>query len=152
MGRELQKKKNKSSVPRQSQRGPSKKKVLSNPIIAKHWYGCPSCPIFARLTPAGTRRRHSRKTTAVSVSPPASTTPPAAQRRLLDCSALTTPSPRAPIRPLTAPPTSSTLSPRRPPKSLKSRRLKSSATLRPVTSCASPASARRSSTPSMTPS
>lgn len=42
MGRELQKKKNKSSVPRQRQKGPSKKKVLSNPIIAKHWYVSPS--------------------------------------------------------------------------------------------------------------
>jgi nucleolar protein 16 len=38
MGRELQKKKNKSSVPRKRQNGPSKKKILSNPIIAKHWY------------------------------------------------------------------------------------------------------------------
>ncbi|KAH8722662.1 nucleolar protein 16 [Phaeosphaeriaceae sp. PMI808] len=37
MGRELQKKKNKSSVPRKRQKGPSKKKVLHNPIIAKHW-------------------------------------------------------------------------------------------------------------------
>jgi nucleolar protein 16 len=38
MGRELQKKKNKSSVPKQRQKGPSKKKILQNPIIAKHWY------------------------------------------------------------------------------------------------------------------
>ncbi|KAJ8109720.1 hypothetical protein OPT61_g7254 [Boeremia exigua] len=37
MGRELQKKKNRSSLPRKRQNGPSKKKVLSNPIIAKHW-------------------------------------------------------------------------------------------------------------------
>ncbi|KAJ4993307.1 ribosome biogenesis protein Nop16 [Stagonosporopsis vannaccii] len=37
MGRELQKKKNKSSLPKKRQNGPSKKKVLSNPIIAKHW-------------------------------------------------------------------------------------------------------------------
>ncbi|KAF1918300.1 nucleolar protein 16 [Ampelomyces quisqualis] len=37
MGRELQKKKNKSSVPKQRQKGPSKKKILQNPIIAKHW-------------------------------------------------------------------------------------------------------------------
>jgi nucleolar protein 16 len=38
MGRELQKKKNKSSIPRKRQNGPSKKKILQNPIIAKHWY------------------------------------------------------------------------------------------------------------------
>jgi len=38
MGRELQKKKNKSSLPKKRQNGPSKKKILSNPIIAKHWY------------------------------------------------------------------------------------------------------------------
>ncbi|KAJ4334679.1 Nucleolar protein 16 [Didymella glomerata] len=37
MGRELQKKKNKSSLPKKRQNGPSKKKILSNPIIAKHW-------------------------------------------------------------------------------------------------------------------
>ena len=39
MGRELQKKKNKSSIPKKRQKGPSKKKILQNPIIAKHWYG-----------------------------------------------------------------------------------------------------------------
>lgn len=39
MGRELQKSKNKSSIPRKRQKGPSKKKILQNPIIAKHWYG-----------------------------------------------------------------------------------------------------------------
>jgi nucleolar protein 16 len=38
MGRELQKKKNKSSIPKKRQNGPSKKKILQNPIIAKHWY------------------------------------------------------------------------------------------------------------------
>lgn len=38
MGRELQKKKNKSSIPKKRQNGPSKKKLLQNPIIAKHWY------------------------------------------------------------------------------------------------------------------
>ncbi|XP_014562411.1 hypothetical protein COCVIDRAFT_84572 [Bipolaris victoriae FI3] len=37
MGRELQKKKNKSSIPKKRQKGPSKKKILQNPIIAKHW-------------------------------------------------------------------------------------------------------------------
>ena len=37
MGRELQKKKNKSSIPKKRQNGPSKKKILANPIIAKHW-------------------------------------------------------------------------------------------------------------------
>ncbi|KAH7356014.1 nucleolar protein 16 [Pyrenochaeta sp. MPI-SDFR-AT-0127] len=37
MGRELQKKKNKSSIPKKRQNGPSKKKLLQNPIIAKHW-------------------------------------------------------------------------------------------------------------------
>ncbi|KAF1849251.1 nucleolar protein 16 [Cucurbitaria berberidis CBS 394.84] len=37
MGRELQKKKNKSSLPKKRQNGPSKKKLLQNPIIAKHW-------------------------------------------------------------------------------------------------------------------
>ncbi|KAF1936153.1 60S ribosomal subunit biogenesis protein-like protein Nop16 [Clathrospora elynae] len=37
MGRELQKAKNKSSIPKKRQNGPSKKKILQNPIIAKHW-------------------------------------------------------------------------------------------------------------------
>ncbi|USP78244.1 hypothetical protein yc1106_05518 [Curvularia clavata] len=37
MGRELQKKKNRSSIPKKRQKGPSKKKILQNPIIAKHW-------------------------------------------------------------------------------------------------------------------
>jgi hypothetical protein len=41
MGRELQKKKNKSSLPKKRQNGPSKKKILQNPIIAKHWYAQP---------------------------------------------------------------------------------------------------------------
>ena len=50
MGRELQKKKNKSSLPKKRQNDPSKKKVLSNPIIAKHWLvptefsQCLTCP------------------------------------------------------------------------------------------------------------
>lgn len=43
MGRELQKKKNKSSIPKKRQKGPSKKKILQNPIIAKHWYMDPYC-------------------------------------------------------------------------------------------------------------
>ena len=38
MGRELQKKKNKSSLPRRRQNAPSKKKILQNPIIAANWY------------------------------------------------------------------------------------------------------------------
>ena len=38
MGRELQKKKNKSSIPKKRQKAPSKKKLLQNPIIARHWY------------------------------------------------------------------------------------------------------------------
>jgi hypothetical protein len=38
MGRELQKKKNKSSIPKRRQNGKSKKKILQNPIIAEHWY------------------------------------------------------------------------------------------------------------------
>lgn len=37
MGRELQKKKNKSSVPRARRKPKSKKKILSNPIIAANW-------------------------------------------------------------------------------------------------------------------
>ncbi|EOA90384.1 Nucleolar protein 16 [Exserohilum turcicum] len=37
MGRELQKKKNRSSIPKKRQKGPSKKKILQNPIIAQHW-------------------------------------------------------------------------------------------------------------------
>ncbi|KAF2678636.1 hypothetical protein K458DRAFT_348023 [Lentithecium fluviatile CBS 122367] len=37
MGRELQKKKNKSSIPRKRQNAPSKKKILQNPIIAANW-------------------------------------------------------------------------------------------------------------------
>jgi hypothetical protein len=46
MGRELQKKKNKSSIPKKRQNGPSKKKILQNPIIAKHWYS--SLPLFSQ--------------------------------------------------------------------------------------------------------
>lgn len=37
MGRELQKKKNKSSLPKRRQNAPSKKKILQNPIIAANW-------------------------------------------------------------------------------------------------------------------
>ncbi|KAF2250917.1 60S ribosomal subunit biogenesis protein-like protein Nop16, partial [Trematosphaeria pertusa] len=37
MGRELQKKKRKSSIPKKRQNPPSKKKILSNPIIAANW-------------------------------------------------------------------------------------------------------------------
>ncbi|KAH7132151.1 nucleolar protein 16 [Dendryphion nanum] len=37
MGRELQKKKNKSSLPKVRQKPKSKKKILSNPIIAANW-------------------------------------------------------------------------------------------------------------------
>ncbi|KAF2709876.1 nucleolar protein 16 [Pleomassaria siparia CBS 279.74] len=37
MGRELQKKKNKSSLPRRRQNPKSKKKILANPIIAANW-------------------------------------------------------------------------------------------------------------------
>jgi nucleolar protein 16 len=42
MGRELQKKKNRSSLPKKRQNGKSKKKILQNPIIAKHWYARPT--------------------------------------------------------------------------------------------------------------
>jgi nucleolar protein 16 len=38
MGRELQKKKNRSSIPKVKRNGKSKKKMLSNPIIAANWY------------------------------------------------------------------------------------------------------------------
>ncbi|KAF2202436.1 nucleolar protein 16 [Delitschia confertaspora ATCC 74209] len=37
MGRELQKKKNKSSIPKRRHNPKSKKKILQNPIIAAHW-------------------------------------------------------------------------------------------------------------------
>ncbi|KAJ4305546.1 Nucleolar protein 16 [Kalmusia sp. IMI 367209] len=37
MGRELQKKKNKSSIPKLRHKQPSKKKILANPIIAANW-------------------------------------------------------------------------------------------------------------------
>ncbi|KAF2867769.1 ribosome biogenesis protein Nop16 [Massariosphaeria phaeospora] len=37
MGRELQKKKNKSSLPKRRHNAPSKKKILANPIIAANW-------------------------------------------------------------------------------------------------------------------
>ncbi|ORY08996.1 nucleolar protein 16 [Clohesyomyces aquaticus] len=37
MGRELQKKKNKSSIPKRRQNPKSKKKILANPIIAANW-------------------------------------------------------------------------------------------------------------------
>jgi hypothetical protein len=38
MGRELQKKKNRSSIPKKRQNPKSKKKILHNPIIAANWY------------------------------------------------------------------------------------------------------------------
>lgn len=38
MGRELQKKKNRSSIPKKRQAAKSKKKILANPIIAANWY------------------------------------------------------------------------------------------------------------------
>ena len=41
MGRELQKKKNKSSIPKLRHKQPSKKKILQNPIIAANWYFFP---------------------------------------------------------------------------------------------------------------
>ncbi|KAF1951203.1 hypothetical protein CC80DRAFT_365581, partial [Byssothecium circinans] len=37
MGRMLQKKKNRSSIPKRRQNAPSKKKILQNPIIAANW-------------------------------------------------------------------------------------------------------------------
>lgn len=37
MGRELQKKKNRSSLPKLRHKQPSKKKILQNPIIAANW-------------------------------------------------------------------------------------------------------------------
>lgn len=37
MGRELQKRKNRSSVAKVTQKAKSKKKLLQNPIIAAHW-------------------------------------------------------------------------------------------------------------------
>jgi hypothetical protein len=70
MGRELQKKKNKSSIPKKRQNGPSKKKILQNPIIAKHWYDIlrNMSAQHHRTNPiAGTKKRHYRKTTAASV-------------------------------------------------------------------------------------
>jgi hypothetical protein len=69
MGRELQKKKNKSSIPRKRQNGPSKKKILQNPIIAKHWYVALRTSLYdmtGLIKPPGTKKKHCRKTTAVS--------------------------------------------------------------------------------------
>jgi nucleolar protein 16 len=37
MGRELQKKKNKSSIPKRRMKPKSKKKIFNNPIIAANW-------------------------------------------------------------------------------------------------------------------
>jgi hypothetical protein len=37
MGRELQKKKNKSSIPKARRKPASKKRILANPIIARNW-------------------------------------------------------------------------------------------------------------------
>lgn len=70
MGRELQKKKNRSSLPKKRQNGPSKKKVLSNPIIAKHWCvldGFALC-LTASNVIIGTKKKLSRKITVASVS------------------------------------------------------------------------------------
>jgi hypothetical protein len=70
MGRELQKKKNKSSIPKKRQNGPSKKKILQNPIIAKHWYELlhKALHAFTDMSVIGTSMRHSPRTTAVSAS------------------------------------------------------------------------------------
>jgi len=40
MARPLQRRKNKSSIPKKRQKTKSKKQILSNPIIAANWYEC----------------------------------------------------------------------------------------------------------------
>lgn len=44
MGRELQKRKNRSSIAKVTKKPKSKKRILNNPIIAANWYDelCPS--------------------------------------------------------------------------------------------------------------
>jgi nucleolar protein 16 len=60
MGRELQKKKNRSSIPKVRRKPKSKKKVLGNPIIAANWYDFLLRRVrFSRLTPPpGTHEKH----------------------------------------------------------------------------------------------
>lgn len=101
MGRELQKKKNRSSIPKKRQKGPSKKKILQNPIIAQHWYDASLLlPLCWTLTGnVGIKKKHYRKTTAALVSRRASTMPLEAQKRRLRCLASMTKSRRARIPP-----------------------------------------------------
>jgi hypothetical protein len=107
MGRELQKKKNKSGIPKKRQNGKSKKKLLQNPIIAQHWYDSPAHLHICAVTDlvVGTKKRPSPKITAVSASPHASTTQRAAPKKQSPSSASTMRNPRAPTPPPTAPPT-----------------------------------------------
>jgi hypothetical protein len=82
MGRELQKKKNRSSIPKKRQNPKSKKKILHNPIIAANWYCSPHTnpPKYTILTAKGHKEQPFAKTTNVSVSPQNSIPPPAAKK------------------------------------------------------------------------
>lgn len=91
MGRELQKKKNKSSIPKRRHKPKSKKKILANPIIAANWYfPVPILAIGKSDCTVGTRRRRSLRITAVLASPHASITLRVALKKLSNSSASTT--------------------------------------------------------------
>jgi hypothetical protein len=111
MGRELQKKKNKSSIPKLRHNQPSKKKILQNPIIAANWYVRRAYFFAVRTDPslAGTRKKRYPRTTLASVLPRASITPRVVSKRRSNPLASTMASLPAPMPPLAAPPTRSTL-------------------------------------------
>jgi hypothetical protein len=84
MGRELQKKKNRSSIPKKRQNPKSKKKILQNPIIAANWYSLFS-PLSTHKRPLikpGHKEPLSVKIINASASPQNSTPPPAAKKNL----------------------------------------------------------------------
>ena len=64
MGREIQKKKNRSSLPRIKQRPKSKKKLVLNPIVAANWYLI-SLPQSRTFPPADRTQHRDKKQTLV---------------------------------------------------------------------------------------
>jgi nucleolar protein 16 len=110
MGRELQKKKNKSSIPKLRHKQPSKKKILQNPIIAANWYVRPAYFPAVRTDKglAGIRKKHSPRTTPASVSLRASIMPPVVSKRRSKVSASTMANLPVLMPPPAAPPTRST--------------------------------------------
>ena len=67
MGRELQKKKNRSSVSKVTQKAKSKKKLLQNPVIAANWYACRTALLYAQEL---TVSQESKRDTQPELPPP----------------------------------------------------------------------------------